>query len=264
VRGVRPRAPRLTILPIIFLFLLTGCEAFSGDFKDEQSKYPRVINARKHTEKARDSLFQTAGLKYPPDEIFIRAFKHEQELELWARNDVQTKFVHIKTYPFTAMSGELGPKRAEGDMQIPEGIYVIDLFNPASKYLLSLRINYPNKSDKIRAASDQPGGSIFIHGKWVTIGCIPLGDFPIEELYIIAVDARNEDQDRIPVHIYPCRMYEGNWTKVLGPYIKEQPELRSFWMELQPIHSWFNKYHIPPEVAIESSGRYKIITPDQR
>jgi len=43
-------------------------------------------------------------------------------------------------------SGKLGPKRQQGDMQIPEGFYHISGFNPASNFYLSLRINYPNPS----------------------------------------------------------------------------------------------------------------------
>ena len=54
-------------------------------------------------------------------------------------------------------SGTTGPKRAEGDYQVPEGFYYINEFNPNSKYHLSLGLNYPNASDKILSDSIDPG-----------------------------------------------------------------------------------------------------------
>ena len=138
------RLPGLTILMII----MTTNIACGESFADQQSRYPRVRAARNHMTATIDSLFNAAKIKYPPHQIFIRAFKYEQELELWASKDDKSPFVLIKTFPFTATSGTLGPKRQEGDLQIPEGFYAIDWFNPASSYHLSMRINYPNKSDK--------------------------------------------------------------------------------------------------------------------
>ena len=40
----------------------------------------------------------------------------------------------IAEYKIVAKSGILGPKRMEGDLQVPEGFYYIDRFNPASSY----------------------------------------------------------------------------------------------------------------------------------
>jgi murein L,D-transpeptidase YafK len=245
-------------LLILLLLLIIPTISYGESFRDEQSKYPRVRAARKHTQIAGDSLFSTAGLDYPPEQIFIRVFKFEQELELWARNDDKSQFTYIKTYLFTATSGTLGPKRAEGDLQIPEGFYDIDWFNPASSYLLSMRVSYPNKSDWKRATGSHPGGSIFIHGNWVTIGCIPIGDFPIEELYIIAVDARNEGQERIPTHIFPCRMTENNTEEILKSYIRKKPSLESFWNELKPGYDYFEKHRRLPKITINSQGQYNI------
>ena len=71
---------------------------------------------------------------------------------------------------------------------------------------MSLKINYPNASDHILSDRRRPGGDIFIHGSCVTIGCVPLRDDPIEEIYLAAVDARTSGQARIPVHIFPGRM----------------------------------------------------------
>lgn len=79
-------------------------------------------------------------------------------------------------------SGTLGPKRMEGDYQMPEGFYYINEFKPYSNFHLALGINYPNASDKVLSDARRPGGDIYIHGGCVSTGCIAISDQPIEEL----------------------------------------------------------------------------------
>ena len=87
--------------------------------------------------------------------------------------------------PILAASGVSGPKR-EGDKQVPEGFYRIELLNPNSRYHLSLRVNYPNADDLERARQDGRalstlGGDIMIHGGSASIGCLALGDPAVGE-----------------------------------------------------------------------------------
>jgi len=121
-----------------------------------------------------------------PTKIALIAIKNERKLELWGyRNE---KWYHIHDYGFTAFSGVLGPKLKEGDKQIPEGIYSISYLNPNSSYHLSMRLDYPNEFDKQMATNenrDNLGSDIMIHGKDKSIGCIPVGDSNIEELYML-------------------------------------------------------------------------------
>lgn len=136
--------------------------------------------------------FQRAGLDDFPSRIILLAFKEEQILQVYAKTDSDVKF--IKEYPFTANSGKLGPKLKEGDRQIPEGIYQIEYLNPNSSYYLSLKVSYPNEFDKAKtsfASVAEMGGDIFIHGKSMTIGCIPIGDEAIEEVFLMAQKAFN-------------------------------------------------------------------------
>lgn len=124
-----------------------------------------------------------ADLQFPPEKITLIAIKKERILEVWAGGKL------IKTYAFTGYSGKLGPKMKSGDGQIPEGLYKIEYLNPNSSYHLSMKVSYPNTFDKEMAAEDNRsnlGGDIFIHGDNVTIGCIPVGDDMIEELFILA------------------------------------------------------------------------------
>src|SRR5271156_2673244 len=60
----------------------------------------------------------------PSSPTVIRAYKKEAELEIWKmKSDGQ--YALLKTYPMCRWSGQLGPKKREGDMQVPEGFYTI-------------------------------------------------------------------------------------------------------------------------------------------
>jgi len=120
------------------------------------------------------------------EEIVLIGLKTEKRVELWKKH--KGKHVYIRSYRFTGYSGVLGPKLREGDLQIPEGLYVISYMNPNSSFHLSMKVNYPNAFDRAKGKLDRRtrlGGDIFIHGKTVTVGCIPIGDSAIEELFYI-------------------------------------------------------------------------------
>ena len=134
------------------------------------------------------SLFADANVEYPPRDIALLAFKKEQQVQLWAKNDKQT-WHYIRNYPMTAFSGRLGPKLKERDGQIPEGIYRLTTFNPFSSMHLSMMINYPNNFDRLQASKDgrrQLGGNIFLHGKAMSVGCLAVGDKGIDQLFLLA------------------------------------------------------------------------------
>ncbi|MBK8110788.1 MAG: L,D-transpeptidase family protein [Saprospiraceae bacterium] len=136
-----------------------------------------------------------AGFKMDfPKEIILVAFKEERVLEVYTKDYTGIKL--LKEYPFTAYSGKLGPKLKDGDRQIPEGIYKVDYLNPNSSYYLSIKLNYPNEFDKSKtkfSSIDEMGKDIFIHGKAATIGCIPIGDEAIEEVFVLTQKAINNE-----------------------------------------------------------------------
>ena len=216
-------------------------------------KEDRVAAARKSKGDVIRQRFTDTGLPYPPREIFLRAFKHEMELELWAR-EKDEPFRKVATFAVTAPSGSPGPKRREGDLQVPEGCYTIAVFNPQSRFHLSLGLNYPNASDRILADRARPGGEIFIHGGAVSIGCLPLGDPVIEEVYLAALDTRTRGQGAIPVHIFPARMAGEAWKN----FAAAKPELRAFWDQLQPIYEAFEKTRLVPSVSVGADGAYRL------
>jgi murein L,D-transpeptidase YafK len=239
------------LLLVIFVF-----SCFSETFLDQQKKASRFIHAEKDKKYFVQELFTSKGLSFPNVEIFIRVFKNEENLELWARNVNSGKFILIRTYKICSNSGSLGPKRKQGDGQVPEGFYYIDKFNPYSNFYLSLGLNYPNESDKILGGKINLGGDIFIHGDCVTIGCIPLTNYYMEELYLICVYAKNNGQYKIPVHIFPIKLDGVGMTK-LREYFKD-PKLISFWQNLRQIYNKFETTHEPVNFSIDKKGNYDI------
>jgi len=134
-----------------------------------------------------EPYFQAAGVAYPPPKIALLGIKDSATLELWAQTPAGWAF--IRTYPIKALSGTAGPKRLEGDRQVPEGLYSIAGLNPNSAFHLSMKLNYPNAFDLQHAAAEQrhqPGSNIFIHGKAQSVGCLAMGDEAIEELFVLA------------------------------------------------------------------------------
>src|SRR6188768_3895478 len=119
----------------------------ASTFKEDQMKFGRVSKAYERKEKYLKELLKENKIsgKY---EVFLRAFKKEATLEVWISNNSDKKYTHLKDYSICSSSGVLGPKRKFGDLQVPEGFYQIDRFNPTSNFHLSLGINYPNASDK--------------------------------------------------------------------------------------------------------------------
>jgi hypothetical protein len=139
--------------------------------------------------------FAAAGVAYPPRSIVLAGFKQEKILHLYAASDLgEFRFVHA--YPVLAASGHLGPKLAEGDRQVPEGLYRIESLNPNSRFHLSQRVDYPNQFDQARAQEEgrrQLGGDIMIHGADASIGCLAIGDSAIEELFVLVADLGREN-----------------------------------------------------------------------
>src|ERR1051326_4379541 len=175
------------------LLLLCSLQANNGTaFKLAQLKNVRVQEAYRDKEELVLDRLKDKIIDKNSVNIFIRVFKKEKRLEVWARSPHQNVFLLLHNYDICASSGDLGPKRSAGDGQVPEGFYTIDRFNPYSNFYLSLGVSYPNKSDRILGNKSNYGGDIFIHGSCVTIGCMPLTDDKIKELYILALERSEE------------------------------------------------------------------------
>lgn len=241
--------------PTFTLLILVLSSFLPGDFKTAQLKNSRVKEAYQEKQETVKAYFTSHNLDISRSHIFIRAFKQEGILEVWAKQAEQTAYELIKSYQVCAASGVLGPKRYGGDGQVPEGFYYIDRFNPQSNFHLSLGINYPNESDRILGEKSNLGGDIFIHGSCVTIGCLPLTDDKIKELYIMAVEARASGQNRIPVHIFPARLTATNLKQLRKEYSTDLP-LLAFWEQLKNVYDYFEQAKQLPVVNINANGIY--------
>lgn len=242
------RGPILTVCVGLMMSTLYSFSSFrplislvSGD---------RAERARQKTQQKVSGYCRFAAAAYPPKQLLFRVIKSDKILEVWAEHSRTGKLIQVKSYPIAAMSGTLGPKRREGDLQVPEGVYMVDKFNPTSNYHLSMRINYPNASDRRRSSKTQPGFDIFIHGNKVSAGCIAMTDPVIEELYTLGRMAKNG----VRVHIFPFRMTRKN----MDLFGKTFPQHRPFWGELQAIYEVFEDKKVIPLIKVGQFGEYSL------
>jgi murein L,D-transpeptidase YafK len=256
----------MTFLPpkalIILIFIVSNCQfaMAQSDFLANQKSFKRVELAFKQKEDSLKIAFaKTTNLTWPPQQIYLRSFKYDSQIEVWVRNTTIDTFALFKTYKVCALSGSLGPKRVEGDYQVPEGLYSINKFNPQSMYHLSLGVNYPNESDAFFSDSTAPGGEIFIHGSCVTVGCIPIKDAAIEELYILAAHAKQAGQDFIPLHIFPVQYKNIKSLKYLALQCLDKPNYQNFVESLQIIYDYFNTHKKLPILGINGKGNYIVL-----
>ncbi len=228
----------------------------SYSFIEYQKSFPRPNEAWKRKEDTLRKQFEAKKLDWPAKYIYIRSFKYDSQLEVWVKNDLKDQFQLFKTYKVCVLAGTLGPKRMEGDYQVPEGFYYINEFNPKSSFYLSLGINYPNASDLLLSDSVRPGSAIYIHGACVTVGCIPLTDQYIDELYILAAHAKDQGQDFIPVHIFPVRFNVKKSVAYLEGLTKDDPVLKKFSERLEEAFDYFDKFRQLPLILIGDKGDY--------
>jgi len=247
--------------PLSLLLATSLCpQQTAHSFVDEQLAHPRVKLAAREKDAAWRALFQEKKLHFPPGRLLLLAFKRESILEVWSSDRPAAGFSLVKSFRICATSGRLGPKRRYGDGQVPEGFYEIDQFNPESAFLLSLHVSYPNPSDRILGPRGHLGGDIFVHGNCVTIGCIPITDDGIKEVYWLAVLARQSGQRRIPIWIFPSRLTDDRFNALARAHSRE-PDLVAFWANLKEGFAFFERDHRLPEITISADGRYQFRSP---
>jgi hypothetical protein len=175
------------ILSILFMFCCLNGHAMAPKLNWDNAIDRAVKRYGLKVEPRLITYFSKAGVSYPPRDIALLAFKSERKVELWAKNSNQS-WKHIHNFPLTGFSGRLGPKLRVNDKQIPEGVYKLVNFNPFSSMHLSMMINYPNTFDREKGYQDgrrELGNNIFIHGRNLSVGCLAIGDYAIDQLFIL-------------------------------------------------------------------------------
>ncbi|MBW7868196.1 MAG: L,D-transpeptidase family protein [Brumimicrobium sp.] len=242
-----------------YIFLLLGCLLFSFvnqiDFLTEQKKYTRVRTAITEKEILLKDKLNTWGLEPNNLHILFVAYKDDDILEVYGKRKSEENYKKLFSYAICSRSGKLGPKRKEGDGQVPEGFYLINRFNPVSNFYLSLGLNYPNLSDKRKSVATKLGGDIFIHGGCVTIGCLPMTDDKIKEIYLLAAYAKNNGQSQIPIYIFPFQMTDNIMLTFRNRYA-DNPNLISFWENLKTGYDIFQRDKKALRIQVKENGDY--------
>ena len=123
---------------ILTLTIILTAFAIKTEFLTEQKKYERVRTAFRDKENVITEKLKDNGLEKDNLNILIVAFKEEDKLEIYAKKKSETTYKKLINYDICARSGQLGPKRKQGDYQVPEGFYHIARYNPTSNFYLSL------------------------------------------------------------------------------------------------------------------------------
>ena len=174
--------------------------------------------------------------------ILARIFKEESELEIWKQTR-DGQFELLKTYPICRWSGDLGPKKKEGDRQAPEGFYTITpgQMNPNSNYYLAFNTGFPNAYDR---AMGYTGSELMVHGDCSSRGCYAMTDEQIQEIYALARESFFGGQKSFQLQAYPFRMTAINMAKH-----RNNPNF-AFWKMLKEGYDHFGATHQEPKVAV--------------
>lgn len=181
----------------------------------------------------------------PPDAaVLIRIFKAEAELEVWVSRGANAAYTRFATYPICYFSGTLGPKQREGDRQSPEGFYTVNTpqAHPGGpRWPKSINIGYPNPFDR---AHDRTGSNILIHGGCASIGCFAMTNKVSNEVRALAVRALEAGQSYVPIHVFPFRMTEANFSRY------DNAKWHDFWHNLKEGYDIFERSKQPPRVSV--------------
>ncbi len=219
--------------------VLAGALALAGCYGDEGYQLP----TRAMKELSPEMLALLNQKNMPKDSpILVRVFKEESELEVW-KQDTTAQYQLLKVYPICRWSGELGPKKTEGDRQAPEGFYAITpgLMNPNSNYYLAINIGFPNAYDK---ANNYSGAFLMIHGDCSSRGCYAMTDEQIGEIYSLARESFLGGEKEFQIQAYPFRLTPANLARH-----RTNPNL-PFWKMLKEGNDHFEVTHLEPKVDV--------------
>ena len=246
---------RLFLILISLILLSSGM--IPPSFREKQMNFTRVREAYASKEKIVDKTLAAHSISRDSLRIYLRVFKAEKIIELWAKNCCNSVFVPVKEFTICDLSGSEGPKRRYRDLQVPEGFYHISQLNPYSRYYLSLEINYPNASDSIRGVHGHLGNQIFIHGSCISSGCLAMTDDRIRELFVYCIEAYNSGQEEIDLTIYPARLSEANYSGLISDYSKDRDKI-SLWGDLKKSYDLFNRTRLQPKIKFLPDGTHQV------
>lgn len=183
---------------------LAGCNQSGDGYLAQSNKHLQPISSAMMASLSEKGVSARAPM-------LIRTYKKESELEVWKQNSAG-EYVLVKTFPMCRWSGQLGPKKTQGDRQVPEGFYSITpgQMNPNSAYYLSFNVGYPNAYDR---AHGYDGSLIMVHGACSSMGCFSMTDQQIADIYALARESFTGGQQSIQMQSYPFRFNPENLAK---------------------------------------------------
>src|SRR5580692_11062049 len=215
------------------MLALGGC--YTQDGYDLPTRAMKELSPEMEAALARKNMPQQSP-------VLIRIFKEEAELEVW-KQDTSGRYALLKVYPICRWSGDLGPKKVEGDRQAPEGFYPITpgLMNPNSNYYLAINTGFPNVYDR---ANNRHGAFLMIHGDCSSRGCYAMTDEQIGEIYSLAHESFLGGQPSFQIQAYPFRMTPANLARHrMSPHL-------AFWKMLKIGNDHFETTHLEPKVDV--------------
>ena len=110
------------ILFIVLIALAIADTAFSqASFFEPKRISLKTSNVFTNVEDTIRRQFEEKGLVWPAKFVYIRSFKYDARLEVWVKNSYKEQYKLFKTYRVCMQSGTMGPKRLQGDYQVPDG-----------------------------------------------------------------------------------------------------------------------------------------------
>ena len=214
---------------IVVAGILAGCSL--GGLPKDLKPVPRALTVAMHDQ----GMDENAP-------IFIRIFKEELELEVWKQKG-DGQYALLKTYSICQWSGELGPKKVEGDRQAPEGFYTV---TPAqmNPQLRILSLVQHRLSERLRPIAwphrRQPHGA-----RRLLVGGVLLDDRRVGgEIFALARDAFKGGQRNFQVQAFPFHMTAENMAKHA-----DNPNM-DFWRMLKVGYDSFEITRTPPKVDV--------------
>ena len=183
------------------------------------------------------------------DPVYLRMTKEPAQLTAYVANE-DGVYEPFRSWPVCAVSGKLGPKLEEGDLQAPEGFYSVapGQMNPSSDFHLSFNLGYPNAFDR---ANGRTGSYLMVHGDCVSVGCYAMTDKAIEEIWTLMQAALDGGESSVPVHIFPFPMTAANLQRHA-----DDPNA-PFWRMLAPAWTDFDETGRVPDVRV-ADGAYEV------
>ncbi|MEM7700068.1 MAG: 2-dehydro-3-deoxyphosphooctonate aldolase, partial [Verrucomicrobiota bacterium] len=179
------------------------------------------------------------------DEIFLRVFKEESELEVWLKPEGERYFKIFKVFRLTAWAGTVGPKLREGDGQSPEGFYYVSLnrMRPDTQHHLGIDLGFPNDFD---SHHNRTGSDLMIHGGAGAAGGFAVSPEHMSEIYTLCEAALKNGQKYFRVHALPFRMTD----KRMEQEAQRGSRWFDFWVNLKEGYDFFENVNYPPDVSI--------------